>query len=143
MSYTGNQCFEGIRSLPAKGATAFVVGQFAMVKAGYMIPGQVTTGAIVRGTTAQSLDTTGLADGDAALCFNVGDAFGKTWDVPNSGADAVTQAQCGIGYCYVSGAYEVAGTDGGATRSIAGVPLKLKQNGTIVEIAILPLSVVP
>lgn len=143
MSYNGNRCDEGIRSLPAKGATVFNVGEFAMVKAGYMIPGAVTTGAIVRGTTAQYLDTTGIADGVSSLFINVGDHDNKTWDVPNSGADAVTQAQCGIGYCYVSGAYEVAGTDGGATRSIAGVPLKLKKNGTIVEVAILPLSVIP
>lgn len=139
--YTGHRCDEGIRSLPAKGATVFECEQFAMVKAGYIIPGAVTTGAKVIGTIAQRLDTTGLADGVEEVFFNVGDHDGKTWEVPNSGADPVTQAQCGVSLCYVSGAYEVAATDGGATRSPAGVPLKLKNNGAIVVLAIAPLSV--
>lgn len=143
MSKLSNDCPEGIRALAAKADKVFNVGEFVMVKAGYMIPGAVTTGAIVRGTCAQYLDTTGLSDGDRSVYINLGSWDGRTFDVPNSGSDAVTQAMCGVGYCYVSDAYEVAGTDGTGTRSVAGVPVRLKQNGTIVEVAVLPLHALP
>jgi hypothetical protein len=141
MGLLGNTCDEGIRSLPAAANQVFSVGDFVMLKNGYCIVGAVTTGAKVIGTCAKALDTTGLSAGDEKVFFNVGD-YRPSFDVANSGADPIAQADCGVAYCYVSGAYEVAKTSGGSTRSVAGLPLRVKENGKV-EVAILPMSVLP
>ena len=141
MGLLGNTCDEGIRSLPAAADQVFTVGDFVMLKAGYCIVGAVTTGAKVVGTCAKALDTTGLDDGDVSVFFNVGEAR-PSFDVLNSGADPIAQADCGVANCYVSGARTVAKTSGGATRSVAGLPLQVKASGAV-ELAILPMSVLP
>lgn len=92
---------------------------------GYAAPGTTATGLKARGVALRTVDNTGGADGDQRVQTEAG-----LVDFANSGTNAVTRAHIG-GNAYIVDDQTVASTDGGGTRSLAGVIKDLDANGRV------------
>lgn len=91
-------------------------GGLAVNAAGYARPGYVATGLKVFGVFSESADNTGGAAG----AIDVGVERGVFGFENSSAGDAIAQADVGNN-AYIVDDQTVAKTDGGGTRSIAGV----------------------
>lgn len=95
---------------------------------GYATPGATATTLTYLGRAEESADNTGGADGAKTCLVRRRTAF----KFKNSGADAVTQASLGKA-CYIVDDETVAATNGGNTRSAAGIVVGLDADGVWVQ----------
>jgi hypothetical protein len=117
-------------SYPAKGGVKFFVGAIAAVDSatGFMTKGAASTTLKSAGIVQEQIDNTSGVD--AAL--NVPIRRGL-WRVANSaGADQLTLKDVGAN-AYIVDDQTVAKTNGGATRSIAGIVRDIDPAGVWVE----------
>lgn len=115
-------------ALPMKGATKILAGTIVMIDAGYAAPGATATGKIAAGLADETVDNTAGAAG--ALTIRVKPGIFK---FVNLGADPVVAAGVGTD-CYIADNQSVAATNGGATRSRAGVVVQLDSDGVFVQL---------
>jgi hypothetical protein len=112
-------------SLPVAGGANIKAGAIAAAAAdGYVQQGVTATTLTYLGRAEEAVDNTAGADGAKTVTVRRGKAF--KWK--NSGINAVTQALLGKN-CWIEDDETVAGTDGGATRSIAGKVLGIDSDG--------------
>lgn len=109
-----------------KGSTIVYEGALVVLSGGYGKPGVTGLGLISAGRAAmpngQPSDSTGLADGILHIRVEQG-VFPYTM---GSAGDAIAQANVGQP-CYVIDDQTVGLTDGGGTRSLAGIVIGLKS----------------
>ncbi len=112
-------------------ATAVVIYQGAMVAtnaAGFLVPMTTATGLASVGVALRSVDNTTGADGDLNCLTSRG-----VWAMDNSSAgDEITRADIGSA-CFAVDDRLVAKTDGGVTRSPAGVVHDLNSDGLFIR----------
>ncbi len=112
-------------SVPVHAGAVIHAGALTVAEAtGHAAPGSVATTHTYLGRAEESVDNTAGADGAKSVLVRRGKAF--KWK--NSGADAVTQASLGK-VCYIVDDETVAATNGGATRSAAGIVVALDSDG--------------
>lgn len=127
------------RNTPAKDAEliAVPVAANAVIRAGalvaanaagFAVPGSVATTLAYLGRADEFVDNTGGANAARIVQIRRGKAFAFR----NHGADPVTQANLGRN-CFIVDDEFVAGTNGGNTRSVAGVVVGIDANGVWVE----------
>jgi hypothetical protein len=106
------------------------LGWLAMLKNGYVIQGQETTGARAIGTFACEFDNTGGSNGKP-ITVNPGSKDRWEQFQNSTSGDAITQADVG-NWCYAtSDPFRVAKTDGSSTRSKAGLIMGFDGNGCV------------
>lgn len=118
-----------IIGVPVKAATVIRAGVIVCANAaGFAVEGATAADLTYLGRAEQFVDNTAGADGGKTILVRRLKAF--KWD--NLGTDAVKQAQLGKP-CYVADNQTVAATDGGKTRSLAGVVLGVDASGVWVQ----------
>lgn len=126
---------------PVNGGATLTAGKLAALDAqGNLVVPTEATGLIVVGrveskaggiAAGQDVDNSAGADGDVSADVRPGVYF-----LDNSGgADEITQAEIGE-VCYVIDGETVAKTDGGATRSVAGIVVALGDQENAGKIAV-------
>lgn len=114
---------------PVAATKKLYAGTIACLSAtGFATPGAVATTLIAVGRVKEFVDNSAGADGDLTVnvergCFRFNNS---------AAADAITLAQVGTN-CYIVDDNTVAKTNGGATRSVAGVIRDVDANGVWVE----------
>lgn len=96
--------------------------------AGFAAPGSTAATLTYLGRADEFADNTGGVDGAVSVLVRRKKAF----QFGNSAADPVTQASLGK-LCYIVDDNSVAKTNGGNTRSAAGIVLGVDQDGVWVE----------
>jgi len=96
---------------------------------GYGVQGQVKTGLVALGIAQRTVDNTGGNAGDKAVCVETG-----IFRLGNYSGDLVPASQMGKP-CFVYDDEQVAATDGGAARSVAGTVVLVDAAGVWVHIA--------
>jgi len=116
------------RNFPVKGDVVAEYGWIAMLDqtTGFVRVGATATGCVGVGRFANSIDTTGKADG----AFGVDVDFGVFYYANSAGGDAITAADFGK-LCYIADNQTVAATDGTGTRSPAGIVYELRADGQV------------
>jgi hypothetical protein len=121
----------GLRySYPAKGGVVFFVGAIAAIDSatGFMTKGTASTTLKSAGIVQEQIDNSAGADGAANVPTKRG-----LWRVANSaGADQLTLKDVGSA-AYIVDDQTVAKTDGGGTRSVAGIVRDIDLSGVWVE----------
>ena len=120
----------GARNLPlAAGAKVFQGSIVALsVATGYATKGAVATTLRGAGVAEATVDNTSGADGALSVSTRIG-----VWQFQNSAAgDQITRADIGNS-CYIVDDQTVAKTNGGGTRSVAGVIYDVDANGVWVN----------
>lgn len=112
----------------AAGAKAYAGGIAVANANGYVAPGSTATTLTYLGRFDAAVDNTDGANGAKSVLVRRKKAF--KW--ANHGADAVTQADLGK-TCYIVDDQTVAKTNGGNTRSAAGIVLGVDADGVWVE----------
>lgn len=111
---------------PAAATQVFYKGAAVGLNAsGFLVPMAVTTGlryvGVVDLGNAAKLDTTGFSNGDFLLKVQAG-----IWNFKNSGStDAIVQADMGKPVYFVDD-QTVAKTDGGVSRPVAGIAIRIE-----------------
>ncbi|MCP4698555.1 MAG: hypothetical protein GY862_17150, partial [Gammaproteobacteria bacterium] len=102
---------------PVKGGVIIFQGSlYALDADGWAVPGQTATGLTVRGRAGDGIDNSAGTDGALSVPGMSGEF---AWE--NSvGGDEITRAHIG-GAVYVVDDQTLAATDGGGTRSSAGI----------------------
>ncbi|VVE76444.1 hypothetical protein PAN31117_05396 [Pandoraea anapnoica] len=115
--------------VPVKAATVIHAGLIVCADAtGYAIEGKTADDLTYLGRAEEFIDNTKGADGDAFVLVRRLKAF--KW--ANDSTDPVLQA--GLGKpCFIVDNQTVAATDGGATRSQAGIVVALDADGVWVQ----------
>lgn len=116
-------------AVPLAAGVAVLAGTMAAINADGF--GEMATTAAdlsYFGRFEEAVDNTTGADGDKTAQVRRKKVF--LWD--NEAADLVTQASLGQ-LCYMVDNQTVAATDGGGTRSVAGVVLAIESEGVWVE----------
>ncbi|MDK3072763.1 hypothetical protein QO034_06545 [Sedimentitalea sp. JM2-8] len=117
-----------IRRGSVAAATAIFAGAIVMRNAaGFLIEGQTATGLVGVGRAEARADNSAGANGDITVDYRPG-----VYRFVNSGADAIDAADVGS-LCYVVDDQTVAATDGGSTRSPAGIVDHLDAQGVWVR----------
>lgn len=106
----------GKLDLPVAASTTIFRGALVVTDAGYAKPGSEATGLVAQGIAFSSADNATGLDGAQYVHVRPGEAL----LVNSAGVDEITIADAGS-VCYVVSDRQVAKTDGGATRSVAGV----------------------
>ncbi|WP_175992316.1 hypothetical protein [Burkholderia vietnamiensis] len=117
-------------SYPAKGGVLFFVGAIAAIDSatGFATKGAASTTLKGAGIVQEQVDNTAGADGALNVPLKRG-----LWRVANSaGADQLTLKDIGAN-AYIVDDQTVAKTDGGATRSVAGIVRDVEPAGVWVE----------
>ena len=110
----------------AAGVVAYAGALIALDAAGNATPGATATTLKAGGRCSEHVDNTGGSAGDVQIPYEKG-----VFDWNNSaGADEITQAEVET-TCYIVDDQTVAKTDGGGTRSVAGVVKGITPNGRI------------
>lgn len=99
-----------------------------MIDAGYAAPGATATGKVAAGLADETVDNTAGAAGDLTIRVKPG-----IFKFVNLGADPVVAAGVGTD-CYIADNQSVAATNGGSTRSRAGVVVQLDSDGVYVQL---------
>ncbi len=116
---------------PVVAAALIYAGAIVVLGAtGFAAPGSTATGLIARGVAKDTVDNSAGADGD----LNVETETGVFLLKNSAAADQITRADIG-GSAYIVDDETVAKTDGGATRSIAGVIKDVNADGVFVHIS--------
>jgi hypothetical protein len=109
-----------------KGSTVINEGALVVIAGGYAKPGAAGLGLVAAGRASmpngQPSDSTGLADGAVHLRVEQG-VFAYAM---GSGGDVIAQANVGLP-CFVIDDQTVGLTDGGGTRSVAGMIVGIKS----------------
>ncbi|VVE14862.1 hypothetical protein PAN31117_04668 [Pandoraea anapnoica] len=115
--------------VPVKAATVIHAGLIVCADAtGYAIEGKTADDLTYLGCAEQFIDNSKGADGDMFVLVRRLKAF--QW--ANDSADPVLQA--GLGKpCFIVDNQTVAATDGGATRSQAGIVVEIDADGVWVQ----------
>lgn len=134
---------EGCARLKVKGDTVAVIGDTAVLVAGYVTVGSAATSLKIIGTFAEDVDTTGDADGAAfgeyvGPQINLGLDKRIFWFTNSTAGDAIVQADAGK-KAYINGARTV--TDTSTSRSVAGTILALSPDAAYVKVALEPLGI--
>lgn len=115
------------------GSTKIYEGALVALNAGgYLVPGSASTTLTAAGVAKMNpnvgnvSDTTGLADG--AVAIRISQGIFKFYN--STSADLIAQAQVGQ-YCYIVDDQTVAKTNGGSTRSIAGIIIGVDSDGNV------------
>jgi hypothetical protein len=112
----------------ATNAIIFAGAIVALSATGFAVKGAVATTLKGVGVARRSVNNTGGADGAVSLAVERG-----VWQFGNSAStDQITLADVGAS-CYIVDDQTVAKTNGGATRSVAGVIRDVDANGVWVE----------
>lgn len=115
--------------VPVAAAAVCFAGGLAVANAsGYGAPGSTATTLTYLGRFEEHVDNAAGANGDKTVLVRIGKAF----KFGNSGADPVTQASLGK-VCYIVDDETVAATNGGSTRSAAGVVVGIEADGVWVK----------
>jgi hypothetical protein len=115
--------------LVAANAVIFAGGLVVANAGGFAAPGSTAVGLAALGRAEEAVDNTGGANGAKTVRVRRGQVF----KFANSGVDPVLQA--GVGrLCYIVDDEMVAATDGGGTRSAAGIVAAVDASGVWVEI---------
>lgn len=117
-----------ILAFPVAADTTIHQGSLVVLDGGYAAPGRTATGLIAIGRAETTV--TAVLAGDAMAEVRTGTFFFDT-DL----ADPVTQATVGSD-CYVVDDQTVAATDGGGTRSRAGIVTAVEATGVWVQIGL-------
>lgn len=117
-----------LHGLKQKGATKLWFGALAVLNAGYLAPGTVATTLVAVGRVRKTSDN--LAGADGAVYGQV-EAGTFKWNNSSAG-DLITQAEVGT-QCYIVDDQTVAKTNGGATRSVAGIVQAVDSDGVWVQ----------
>ncbi len=119
-----------LRALPvAAGAIIYPGAQVVLNSAGFLEPGSSAVGKTAVGRAEEYASNVGGVDGACTVLVRRG-TF--AW-VNSTGADAITEANVGA-LCYVVDDQTVAATNGGNTRSIAGVVWRVDADGVWVTV---------
>lgn len=115
---------------PVKAATKIYAGGLTCLDAsGWAVPGSASTTLTCIGRAEEQVDNSAGANGDLTVTTRRG-----TFRFKNSSAgDAITRAEIGD-TCYVVDDETVAKTNGGSTRSAAGIIRDVDAQGVWVEI---------
>lgn len=113
---------------PVAANTRILAGALVAFSAGYAAPGKTATNLIAVGRANETVDNTGGVVGARSIEVERG-----TLRYDNLATDAVTQADVGRD-CYIVDAETIARTDGGGTRSRAGIVREIEGGGVWVEI---------
>ena len=114
---------------PVAAATTIFAGGLVVLNAGEAEPGSVATGLIAVGRAEEQADNSAGAAGDIKVPVRRG-----LFRFENSAAaDEITLAEVGT-TCYIVDDQTVAKTNGGATRSAAGIVRDVDALGVWVEI---------
>ena len=112
----------------AAGAVCFAGGLAVANATGFAEPGSTATTLTYLGRFEEHVDNSGGSDGDVSVAVRRGKAF----KFKNSGADNISQS--GLGKpCYIVDDETVAATNGGSSRSAAGVVVAIESDGVWVE----------
>ncbi|OXI36763.1 hypothetical protein [Burkholderia aenigmatica] len=115
--------------VPVKANTVILAGVIVCASAGGLaVEGATAVDLTYLGRAEQYVDNSTGADGAKTVLVRRLKAF--KWE--NLGTDAVTQAQLGKP-CFVVDNQTVAATDGGATRSKAGIVVGVDADGVWVQ----------
>ena len=112
----------------AAGAKCFAGGIACVNAAGFVTPGTAETGLTYLGRFEEYIDN--HLGNDGAIAINISRNTVFKWE--NSSTDAIVQAALGKN-CYIEDDETVSLTDGGGTRSIAGIILQVEPDGVWVE----------
>ena len=116
-------------AVPLAAGVAVLAGTMAAINAtGFGQMSQTAADLTYFGRFEEAVDNTTGADGDKTAQVRRKKVF--LWD--NEAADLVTQASLGQ-LCYMVDNQTVAATDGGGTRSVAGVVIAIDSDGVWVE----------
>jgi hypothetical protein len=117
-----------LHGFPQKAATKLWFGALAVLNAGYLAPGTTATGLVCVGRCRKTSDNSSGANGDV-----VGQVEAGTFKWDNSSAgDLIAQANVGSP-CYIVDDHTVALTNGGGTRSVAGIIQAVDSDGVWVQ----------
>lgn len=101
---------------PVKGGVTINKGEQVALEGGFAVPGKQALNLVPVGRAEQTVNNADGADGDATVVAKRG-----TFNWGNgAGADEISRADIGSD-CFMAGPASVAKTDGGGTRSRAGV----------------------
>lgn len=134
---------EGCQRLKVKGDTVAVIGDIAVLVAGYVTVGSAATSLKIIGTFAEDVNTTGASDGaefDGYVGPQINLGLDKRifWFTNSTAGDAIAQADCGK-KAYINGARTV--TDTSTGRSVAGTIIALSPDTAYVKVALEPLGI--
>ena len=116
-------------AVPMAGGAKIYAGAIVVANAsGYAAPGSTATGLTYLGRAEEQVDNSGGADGAKTVRVRRNKAF----KFANDATDPVTQAELGK-TCYIVDDQTVAKTNGGGTRSAAGVVVGIDSDGVWVE----------
>lgn len=119
----------GLLAIPVAASTVIEAGTMVCWNAsGYAVPGSAATTLKVAGRAEETVSNAAGANGAKTVSVRRKAAF--KWG--NYASDAVTQADVGS-TAYVVDATQVARTNGGSTRSVAGKIIQLDSDGVWVE----------
>jgi hypothetical protein len=114
---------------PVKAATRIYDGAIVVSDGGYAAPARTATGLICIGIAIDTYDNSSGAAG-----AKIAETHRCTAKFSNSAAaDLITQAAC-YTPCYLVDDSTVALTNGGGTRSVAGVIMQVDSDGVWVEL---------
>ena len=126
---------ENLRSFPVAASTQIYKGGLVALDAsGNLVPGSTATTLTAVGVALQNVDNTSGAAGDLRCETSTAPA---AFTSATGGGDDIDGADIGA-TCYIVDDEEVALTDGGSTRSVAGTVFDIGDNG---EVFVLPPNV--
>lgn len=112
----------------AAGAVCFAGGLAVANPIGFAVPGRTATTLTYLGRFEEYVDNSSGVDGGVSVAVRRGKAF--KWK--NSGTDTINHSSLGKP-CYIVDDETVAATNGGSTRSEAGVVVAIESDGVWVE----------
>lgn len=121
-----NECLPNLKGIPAKAAQKGFLGGIVCSSAGFGFPGKTGTGLVCEGVALTDWDNTalGAADGDVVIKVETGVFL----MISDTAGDAVTAAAQGR-VAYMNDDNVVSLTDGGGTRSPAGLVIRVDSAG--------------
>jgi hypothetical protein len=134
---------DGCLRFPVKGSITAAMGDIAVLNAGYLDVGAAATSLQIVGTFAESVNTTGAADG-AEYDGTIGPQVNLDmpnrlfWFANSAGGDAITQVDCGK-KAYINGVRTV--TDTPTNRSVAGTIVQLSATASHALVRLAPLGI--
>jgi hypothetical protein len=111
------------------GSTKIFAGALVALAAGFATKGAASVGLVAMGRAEETVDNTDGSDGDLSIKIRPG-----VFQFANSSStDEITAASIGFP-CFIVDDQTVAKTDGGATRSRAGIVVDVDAAGVWVEV---------
>lgn len=114
--------------IPVKASTTLFEGGLVVYDAGFSAPGRTATGLIAAGVARKNWNN---ASGAAGAITS--DVFPGIYKFANDGGDAVVAADRGK-VCFITDDQTVCKTNGGATKSAAGIVIQVDSDGVFVYV---------